>query len=150
MKKLIDLYIYRVRKDLIEYLVLKRADEKIYSGQWRMVGGKVLPGEKRWQTARREMNEETGLQPILFWTVPTLNHFYEASTDQIHLIPAFAAEVDADSVPSLDDEHTRFEWLSCNDTMDRLFWPEQKRLIFTIDQILSTDQWLDSWNIPID
>lgn len=150
MKRLIDAYIYRVRKSSIEYLMLKRSGKKVYAGQWRMVGGKVKPGEKRWQTALREIEEETGLRPRTFWSVPTLNHFYEASTDQIHLIPAFAAEVEASSDPRLDDEHVSFEWLSCEEASSRVFWPEQKRLILTIDQILSTDQWLDSWNIPLD
>ncbi|MEX0593325.1 MAG: NUDIX domain-containing protein [Balneolaceae bacterium] len=149
MKRLIDLYIYRVRDPSFEYLMLKRADKKIYSGQWRMVGGKVRSDESYWQAALREMKEETGLQPQLFWSVPTLNHFYEPSSDQIHLIPAFAAEVHAEAVPVLDDEHSRYEWHEATEASNRVFWPEQKRLILTIDQILSTDQWLDSWNIPL-
>lgn len=150
MKRLIDLYVYRVRDHAIEYLMLKRSNKKVYSGQWRMVGGKVLPDESYWQAALREMKEETGLDPLLFWSVPSLNHFYEASSDRIHLIPAFAAEVNEHDVPILDDEHTHFEWLSGGEASNRVCWPEQKRLILTIDQILSTDQWLDSWNIPLD
>lgn len=150
MKKLIDLYIYRIGTSGVEYLLLKRSKRKIYAGQWRMIGGKVEDGETRPEAALREMQEETGLQPARFWALPSINHFYEAETDQIHLIPAFAAEVGPDAEPSLDEEHSEFEWVMVDEAVHRLYWPEQKRLVRTIEQILSSNQWLDSWNIPLD
>ncbi len=33
---LIDLYAYTLKKGIPRFLVLKRAAEKIYAGQWRM------------------------------------------------------------------------------------------------------------------
>jgi dihydroneopterin triphosphate diphosphatase len=95
-KKLIDLYPYRVTDDQPEFLLLKRSKGRIYQGQWRMIGGKVEEGEAYWQAALRELDEETGLVPLKFWTLPSINQFYEAKTDQILSIPAFAAEIAPD------------------------------------------------------
>ena len=51
MKKLIDAYVYRDSSKDIEFLILQRAKNKIYAGQWRMVGGKVKENEDYAQAA---------------------------------------------------------------------------------------------------
>ena len=53
MKKLIDAYIYREVSNEIEFLILQRAENRIYSGQWRMVGGKVNQNEEYAHAALR-------------------------------------------------------------------------------------------------
>ena len=58
MKKLIDAYIYREVSNEIEFLILQRAENRIYSGQWRMVGGKVKQNEEYAHAALREIEEE--------------------------------------------------------------------------------------------
>ncbi|MGF1670420.1 MAG: NUDIX domain-containing protein, partial [Balneolaceae bacterium] len=90
-KKLIDVYPYKIIDGKPQFLLLKRSRDKIYEGQWRMIGGKVEQNETYWQAALRELAEETKLKSNRFWSVPTVNHFYESSSDQIHLIPAFGA-----------------------------------------------------------
>ncbi|HCI70754.1 MAG TPA: NUDIX domain-containing protein, partial [Balneola sp.] len=95
MKKLIDVYPYRVDGKNVEFLILKRSSKKIYAHQWRMVGGKVQENEQYWKAALRELKEEISISPIKFWTVPSLNNFYEHSSDSIHHIPAFAAQMDS-------------------------------------------------------
>lgn len=150
MKKLIDLYPYRIEENGVSFLLLKRSADKIYSGQWRMIGGKVRKGETRWETALRELYEETGLTPELFWTVPTLNHFYEASEDQIHLIPAFAAQIRPDSEVILDEEHKTSKWIASGEIKNCIFWPEQKRIIECISTIVQTNRILKDWIIKLD
>lgn len=149
-KKLIDLYVYRKENHRIYFLLLQRSKEKIYSGQWRMIGGKTLEGEKRWQTALRELKEETGLIPDLFWTVPTLNHFYEPESDQTHFIPAFAAKVSGDSEIKLNDEHVAFKWLPVGDIPSYIYWPEQVRIIHCINELVINDKLLTDWIIETD
>ena len=149
-KQLIDLYVYRKEKNHVYFLLMQRAKEKIYSGQWRMIGGKTQEGEKRWQTALRELKEETGLTPDLFWTVPTLNHFYEPESDQTHLIPAFAAEVAGNSEITLNDEHVTFKWLPIGDIPSYLYWPEQVRIIHCINELVINDKLLTDWIIETD
>jgi len=149
-KKLIDLYAYKKEAEKVYFLLLKRSANKIYSNQWRMVGGKVKKHELRWQAAIRELKEETGLRPELFWNVPTLNHFYEHKTDQIHLIPAFAAKVAFKSAVVLDNEHNDYKWVESGAADQYIFWPEQLRIINCISNIVINDQILPDWIINFD
>ncbi len=148
-KRLIDLYPYRIKESKTEYLLLKRAGKKIYAGQWRMVGGKVEPGEAYWQAALRELLEETGIAPVQMWTIPSINTFYEHASDTVHHIPAFAAELDANAEPVLDEEHSAFEWFSLKKAVEQIRWPEQKRLLKLTDSILTTDKILEEWLVPL-
>ncbi|GAB5408894.1 MAG: NUDIX domain-containing protein [Balneolaceae bacterium] len=149
MKKLIDVYAYRIKKGKPEFLLFLRSSKKIYANQWRMIGGKVEEGEKYWQAALRELNEEAGLSPEVFWSIPSVNTFYEAKSDQIHHIPAFAVELKSNSIPQLDDEHTDYQWISIEELDSYLNWPEQKRLIRLTHNLLVNDQILPEWLIPI-
>ncbi len=144
-KKLIDLYPYRLKHNDPEYLLLKRAKGQEYDGQWRMIGGKVEKGETYWQAALRELYEETRLKPLKFWTIPSVNRFYEHQTDQIHSIPAFAAQIDASASPTLDREHSTAEWLNIDQAVGSILWPEQRRLLKLLHNIITSNQILDDW-----
>lgn len=50
-------------------LLIKRSERlRGHSGQWALPGGKQDPDESLLQTARRELNEETGLNPnAVYW-----------------------------------------------------------------------------------
>jgi len=144
-KKLIDVYPYRYVENVMEFLLFRRAMGKIYHNQWRMIGGKVKENETYWQGALREFSEETGLKPVKFWTIPSVNTFYEHSTDVIHQIPAFAIQVGSSDEPQLNNEHTEFAWLPKEKALDKILWPEQKRLIKLTHTIVTTDQILDDW-----
>lgn len=150
IKKLIDLYPYRLIGGKPQFLLLKRAKGKIYEGQWRMIGGKVNPGETSWQAALRELKEETRLVPVKFWAIPSVNQFYEAASDTIHAIPAFAAQVDEEVQPVLDDEHTGTTWADADSIQKYIHWPEQRRLVQLTNSIILSDQILDDWLIPVD
>lgn len=144
---LIDLYAYRIESGIPQFLMLKRSEGKIYAGQWRMIGGKVLEGENSWSAAKRELYEETGAHPLKFWSVPTINHFYEFSTDTVHLIPAFAAEVNGRREIVLDDEHTEFTWIPSAEVESYVYWPEQARIITMIDELIKNNRILPDWII---
>ncbi|RNC85309.1 MAG: NUDIX domain-containing protein [Balneola sp.] len=147
MKKLIDVYPYRMNEGTPEFLIFLRSSKKIYAHQWRMVGGKVREGETYWKAALRELTEETSLSPILFWTIPSINSFYEASSDQIHQIPAFAAELSIEADPVLDREHSEFKWVRSSEVDNYICWPEQKRLIKLTHELVVNDQILPEWQI---
>lgn len=148
MKRLIDVYVYRLNSGEPEFLLLLRSKKKIYANQWRMVGGKVNEGEAYWEGALREILEELGLTPDTFWVIPSVNTFYEAKTDQIHRIPAFAAEI-SDQEITLDAEHTEFRWVTVDEIEEMIAWPEQKRLIRLADQLLRNQQILPEWRIKL-
>ena len=131
--RVIDVYCYR-QPEAPAFLLFHRAEGVAYAGQWRMVGGKIDDGEAAWQTALREVREETGQAPSRLWTLPSVNHFYAWQQDRINLIPAFAAELDHD--PTLNHEHDEFAWLAAEDAIARLQWPEQQRLLRLTTRLL--------------
>ena len=141
--RVIDVYPYRLVEGAPEWLLLRRAPNVAYAGQWRMVGGKIEAGEAAWEAARRELSEETGQPPRRLWTVPSANVFYEAHADRVNVAPAFAAELLGD--PTLDAEHDAFAWLPAEAAAGRLAWPEQQRLLRLVDQLLRADAVLPDW-----
>ena len=145
--RLLDLYIYKADALGVRILLLHRAPGKLYAGQWRMVGGKVRDGETHWQAALREMKEETGLAPREFWTLPSVNQFYDHERDCVHTIPAFAARVESDDPVTLDSEHTDCRWVGAKDAGDMLPWPEQVRLIELLERIVLRKGILSQWRI---
>ena len=150
-KRLVDVYPYLVTSyNKVRYLLLKRSSQKVYSKQWRMVGGKLKQEETYWQGAYRELVEEIGLYPELFWSVPSINQFYEYQTDTIHRIPAFAAKIDNNDEESivLNQEHDDFVWCTLDEAERKVLWPEQRRLIRLVERIVTNNELLDSWIIP--
>lgn len=123
----VDVYPYRLTDGAPEFLLLKRAPAVADAGTWRMVGGKIAPGERAHETALCEVMEETGQRPAQLWTLPSVNTFYEWPQDRVTLAPAFAAALTAD--PVLNREHEAFAWLPADDAAARLTWPEQQRLL---------------------
>lgn len=123
--RVFDLHVVRVRPAGPEVLLLRRSAGRIYAGDWRMVGGKLEPGETAWQAALRELQEETGLTATRLLTVPFLSRFYEWSQDRVNEIPVFLAVVHGED-PVLDEEHDAFDWSSPADAARRLPWPGQR------------------------
>lgn len=148
-KKLIDLYPYKVTNGEVEFLLFRRAKGKIYEDQWRMIGGKLEKGETFWQAALRELKEETKLQPKSFWTIPSVNQFYEHSTDKILTIPAFAAEIHSEDPIQLDDEHKSYRWIQSQEASTYIQWPEQIRLIELTNKLITSNKILNDWRVPL-
>jgi dATP pyrophosphohydrolase len=149
MLALVDVYPYRLKDDVPEFLILKRATDRQYGDQWRMVGGKVEDCEAAWQSGLRELREETGFFPKLYWAVPSINQFYEAEKDVIHHIPVFAAEISGDHSIVLNEEHTDYKWIDSSRAAEIIQWPEQYRLIKLINNILTKKYILNEWKIAL-
>jgi dATP pyrophosphohydrolase len=127
--RLIDCHVARPSRENsgeFEYLALKRSAGKIYSGQWRIVTGKVEQSEFAWQAARREVKEETQFDSFRFFVVPFISSFYEWESDHLNSIPVFLALVDQDINPILNDEHSNFRWCLIEEIADLLDWPAQR------------------------
>lgn len=134
--RVVDVYPYRMTGGAPEFLLLKRAPDVAYAGTWRMVRGKIAPGEQAHETALREVIEETGQRPTQLWTLPSVNTFYEWQHNSVTLAPAFAAALAAD--PVLNHEHEAYAWLPVDEAIARLVWPEQQRLLRLTAQRLHT------------
>lgn len=145
--RLIDVYPYRSRAGKNEFLILRRSSHKKYAGQWRMIGGKIKKDEMAWEAGLRELNEETKANPVLYWVIPSINHFYNHQNDNIELIPAFAAELDYHSEIILNEEHSEFKWIEYQYCNDFIQWPEQLRLLSLTNTLLNSQQILEDWKI---
>lgn len=145
---LIDVYPYKWMNGNPEFLLLKRSESVIYSGQWRMVGGKIQSNETASEAALRELKEETGISPITFWSVPSINSFFDFKLNKIHHIPVFSAEIETDRPITLNHEHNEFQWINIELAQKMLVWPEQVRLISLIHHILITGNIAKEWIIP--
>ena len=110
----------------------------------RGVTGKIKPGETAWQTALRELHEETDLQPLHMWTVDHVNLFYESATDTLNCIPVFGVEV-ASKEPTLSKEHRTYRWCSAKEAVDLLLWQQQRAGLLAFHEMLTAAQTKLRW-----
>jgi dATP pyrophosphohydrolase len=120
-----------------EWLLLRRAAGIPLGDSWQMVSGHLEEGEKAYECAYRELQEETGLTPLHFYQASYVNRFYLAATDEIVLSPVFCAEVAASDKVRLSAEHSAYEWLGHEDAHRRLTWPGQRKALAVLrDQFI--------------
>ena len=104
-----------------------------------MVTGKIKSNEKAYQTALREIKEETGLTPVQFWVAPTVNSFYEPKHEYICLLPVFAARVEADEI-KLSKEHTEYQWVDKSTAQKMLAWEGQRKAVQIIEDYFLSEK----------
>lgn len=126
---LIEVHIFRQQKNIMEFLLLKRSHDQYYPDLWQMVSGKIKPKEKAFETALRELKEETGLTPLNLWIVPNVNSFYSFENDSITILPVFAAEIMDDAKVFISREHSEFRWCSPEEAKKKLAWIGQKNSV---------------------
>ena len=134
ISNLIEAHVFRETDTGIEFLLLRRAMDQSYPGIWQMVSGKIKENERAYETAVRELNEETGLKPQKIWSVPTVNSFYYSKLDTINLIPVFAMRVDKKSTVTTSYEHSEFNWVSLEETQKLLAWDGQRKAARLIEE----------------
>lgn len=148
--EIVEVHIFRAEEDgSIKFLNLKRSTEVIYPGLWQPVTGKIKPGEKAYETALREVKEETGLIPLKLWAAPKVNSFYSAATDAIYLLPVFAALTSEKEI-TLCSEHCEYRWLTREEANMLVAWEGQKTAMKIIeDYFLNSREYLDLVEIKI-
>jgi dATP pyrophosphohydrolase len=135
--RIVEVSVFRFINDRPEYLMLKRSpDEKLYPDLWQLVSGSLNDGEKAFDAALRELQEETGLKPKRFWVVPHANMFYDPAYDAVNVSPLFAAQVDVEEEPTLSSEHCLYEWLPYVEARRRLVWPGQRAGLEVVDKYI--------------
>lgn len=132
---------FRRNKDVIEYCLLKRSDEKY----WQFVAGGAEGNETQLTAAAREANEEAGI-PLESKII---------SLDSMCCVPAnifrdwqqwpkgtyivkeyaFGVEVPNDSI-KLSNEHTEYQWKQYDEAMKLLKWDSNKTALWELSQRL--------------
>lgn len=144
ISNLIEAHIFCEQSGKLEFLLLKRSPEQYYPNLWQMVSGKIKENELAYQSALREIKEETGLIPEKFWVAPTVNSFYSPDKDYICLLPVFAAKVKYDSEVVISKEHIEYKWVSSEEAKNLLAWDGQRKSIDVIvDYVLNKSSFLN-------
>jgi dihydroneopterin triphosphate diphosphatase len=130
---LVDVYVLRHRGSVLEFLVLRRGPAGRCPGSWESVHGHIEGSEQPASAALRELSEETGLTQLRFYNMSRVELFYQHKTDEVSLVPVFAAFVSPDATVQLGPEHDRFEWLLPQAARARFAWPRERR---ALDDIL--------------
>ena len=143
--RVIDAYVYITTDNGILFLLLKRAKTKMYEHLWQGVAGKIEKGEKSWETAKRELLEETGLIPKKMFIADHVSKFYEAKDDRINLVPVFGIEVNTKEVV-LSDEHCDYKWVTIEEALDLLVWTGQIQAIIIVNDMILCDDDRMKWS----
>ena len=80
-------------------------------------------------TALRELREEAGLAAERLYNLSRVESFYRHTTNEVVLVPAFAAFVARGAAVRLSVEHDAFEWLPPGAARERMSWPRIRREI---------------------
>ncbi len=129
ISQMVEVHLFRIVQGEMEFLLLKRGEKEIYPGLWQMVSGRIEKDEKAYQTALREIKEETGLDVLHLWAVPNVNSFYSASSDELNFIPVFAAWVNSNAKVVISEEHSEFKWCLYEECRNLLVWEGQKKSV---------------------
>ena len=132
--RFVDTYALRGAGEQLQVLALRRGPHGRNVGSWETVHGTIEPGETPVQASLRELREETGLVPEKFYNLSRTEAFYQHKTDELVMIPVFAAFVAAGASVTISAEHDRAEWLGARDAAARFAWPRERR---AMDDILS-------------
>jgi dATP pyrophosphohydrolase len=112
-------------------LLLQRVDDWC-KGAWCPVTGGIDPGEAAWQTALRELREETGLVPDRFYASDACEQFYDARRDCIRILPVFVAFVDGEQPVTLDHEHGDHRWLGLAAAAEQVAFSVQREALLAV------------------
>lgn len=127
LRRKVQVFLYR-QKPQPQVLLLKRVKED--KGAWHPVTGNVEAHEPLRAAAMREAWEETGfeVEPEPLGVTFTYEVKEGRRPGRYHET-AFAAKAPADEEVELSEEHTAAEWVSVDEAITRLQWPEQKRAL---------------------
>lgn len=130
---MVEVHLFKIVDGDLKYLILKRSENEIFPGLWQMVTGKIECGEKAYETAIREIKEETGLIPKKLWVVPNINSFYSQAEDCISLLPVFAAQLSSSCSVKISEEHCEYKWVSSKEAKKLFAWEGQRKSVDIIE-----------------
>jgi 8-oxo-dGTP pyrophosphatase MutT (NUDIX family) len=132
-----------------EYLLIRRAPDRIYPGLWQCVTGSIDEGEEIPAAALREVAEETGFgrEAIeAFYDLEQVEAFYSEANDDLVTSIVFALRVRASAEPRLSHEHDGLRWAGRDEALRLSVWPAYHESLGRIERDLgdpSTARWFE-------
>ena len=111
-------------------LLLKR--RKPPAGAWCPVSGRIEAGEKAWQTALREIGEETSLSDGTLYTTGVTDSFYDPEVNTIELMPVFLLLIAREEPVTIDEAKSESAWLDVDAALARLTFAGHKTALEVI------------------
>ncbi|MBI3779793.1 MAG: NUDIX domain-containing protein [candidate division NC10 bacterium] len=137
-------------------IVFRRAPQPHYlllhyeSGHWDFPKGHIEAGEEAQATARRELQEETGISEVRFSDgyKETLRYFFrQKGVGIFKIVIYFLAETDQSDV-TLSSEHIDFEWLPYDAALARLTFKNSRDLLVKAHEHLKASPLSNDRPIP--
>ena len=123
----ISLVVLRLAEGKTEALLLRRVGAT-FSGAWCQVAGGIDAGERAWETAVRELREETDLVPDELHSAGICEQFYDAEQEGICVAPVFVAFVGSEAIVTLNHEHDQHRWVSLDEVDSYLSTSNQREM----------------------
>lgn len=136
--KYIEAHIVKINNGELNYLALKRSKEQVFPNIWQPVTGKIRATEKAFETAKREILEETGIKTNEIIVLPKITTFYLPEDDTIFLTPVFLYVIKANININISSEHSEFKWMTKNEAKENYVWQGQKESVDLINQYYKT------------
>jgi 8-oxo-dGTP pyrophosphatase MutT (NUDIX family) len=147
---MIQVHVARNTSRGVEYLALKRADTLIrYPGIWQVITGGIESGETAPEAALRELEEEAGLVPKEFFSLPFVASFFSQRENRVQHVPVFAAIVSEAEVVRLSSEHTEYRWLAYEDILALLPFPSHKDATKIFREYIIEGKESDLFRVPL-
>ena len=121
----VEIYLF-TRSPGMRLLLLRRSLRDSLPGIWQPVTGRIHARERALDAAAREVREETGLVPARWWRLEHVVSYVNPLTDELRVVPLFAAEVRKGASVELSDEHDAFRWVSLAGARPLVLWDTQR------------------------
>jgi 8-oxo-dGTP pyrophosphatase MutT (NUDIX family) len=140
---LVECWIFRVDAEgTPEFLLIRRAPDRIFPGLWQCVTGGLEPGERVPMAALREVAEEVGFGPAeieAFYDLDQVTHFYDEGPDAVVAGAIFAVRVRRDAELRLSREHDGARWVGRAGALRLVVWPSYRDTLERIVTLLDPE-----------
>jgi 8-oxo-dGTP pyrophosphatase MutT (NUDIX family) len=127
-------------REKIKYLILKR---KLHWEGWEFPKGGIKKDEKILDAVKREIKEETGLEPIKIKKFDVSGGYkYEKTLPgrdgiigQTYIL--YAVMVKKGKIKMDKFEHSKYKWENFKTAMKKLTWPNQKKCLKVVNKWLN-------------